>query len=155
EERRFQPPAELAAAANVTADAYEAATADRLAFWGAQARRAAWAGPWSGVWDWAGKPFAKWFTGGKLNVAYNCVDRHVEAGHGDQVAIHFEGEPGDSRSLTYAELKDEGSRAANALTELGGQAGDRVAVYLPMIPEAAVAMLACARVGAAHSVVFG
>ncbi|MEI2641635.1 MAG: AMP-binding protein [Candidatus Nanopelagicales bacterium] len=90
-----------------------------------------------------------------LNVAYNCVDRHVDAGFGDKVAIHFEGEPGDTRTLTYADLKDQVSRAANALTELGVQAGDRVAIYLPMIPEAAISMLACARIGAAHSVVFG
>ncbi len=100
-------------------------------------------------------PFAKWFADGTLNVAYNCVDRHVEAGLGDRVAIHFEGEPGDGRAITYAELKDEVSRAANALTELGVRKGDRVAVYMPMIPEAAVAMLACARIGALHSVVFG
>ncbi|WP_416486550.1 AMP-binding protein, partial [Streptomyces sp. CL12] len=100
-------------------------------------------------------PFAKWFKDGTLNVAHNCVDRHVEAGHGDRVAIHFEGEPGDSRAITYAELKDEVSRAANALLHLGVRKGDRVAVYMPMIPETAIAMLACARIGAAHSVVFG
>ncbi|MGH6656872.1 MAG: acetate--CoA ligase [Actinocrinis sp.] len=154
EERRFEPPAQLAAAANVTAEAYAQAEADRLAYWEAQASRLTWAQPWTEVLDWSDPPFAKWFVGGKLNVAYNCVDRHVEAGYGDQVAIHFEGEPGDSRTITYAELQREVSKAANALTELGVQAGDRVAVYMPMIPEAAIAMLACARVGAPHSVVF-
>ena len=105
--------------------------------------------------DWSDAPFAKWFVGGKLNVAYNCVDRHVEAGHGDQVAIHLEGEPGDTRSITYAELKDEVCRAANALIALGVTAGDRVAIYMPMIPETVIAMLACARLGAPHTVVFG
>ena len=107
EERRFTPPAELAAAANVTAAAYAEAKEDRLAFWAAQARRLSWATEPTETLDWSNPPFAKWFVGGKLNVAYNCVDRHVEAGHGDQVAIHFEGEPGDSRAITYAELKDE------------------------------------------------
>ena len=154
EERRFEPPAALAAAANVTAEAYREADADRLAFWEAQANRLAWAQPWNEVLDWSDRPFAKWFVGGKLNVAYNCVDRHVEAGHGEQVAIHFEGEPGDTRSITYAQLKDEVSKAANALTELGVQAGDRVSIYMPMIPETVFAMLACARIGAPHSVCF-
>ncbi|QMU67216.1 acetate--CoA ligase [Streptacidiphilus sp. P02-A3a] len=155
EERRFAPPAELAAAANVNADAYAAANEDRLAFWATQAQRLSWAKEPTETLDWSNAPFAKWFADGELNVAYNCVDRHVEAGNGDRVAIHFEGEPGDSRAITYAELKDEVSRAANALAELGVVKGDRVAIYLPMIPEAAVAMLACARIGAAHSVVFG
>ena len=155
EERRFAPPAELAAAANVTAAAYTEAKEDRLAFWATQARRLNWATEPTETLDWSNPPFAKWFADGELNVAYNCVDRHVEAGNGDRVAIHFEGEPGDSRAITYAELKDEVSKAANALTELGVAKGDRVAIYLPMIPEAAVAMLACARIGAAHSVVFG
>ncbi|MGW5851934.1 acetate--CoA ligase [Streptomyces sp. NPDC055254] len=155
EERRFAPPADLATAANVTEAAYAQADADRLGFWAEQARRLTWAAEPTETLDWTNPPFAKWFADGTLNVAYNCVDRHVEAGNGDRVAIHFEGEPGDSRSITYAELKDEVSKAANALTELGVRAGDRVAVYLPMVPEAVVAMLACARVGAAHSVVFG
>lgn len=155
EERRFTPPADLAANANVTAEAYEQAEADRLGFWAEQARRLTWATEPTETLDWSNPPFAKWFADGELNVAYNCVDRHVEAGNGDRVAIHFEGEPGDSRSITYAQLKDEVSQAANALTELGVGKGDRVAVYLPMIPEAAIAMLACARIGAAHSVVFG
>nr|WP_206323729.1 acetate--CoA ligase [Streptomyces sp. HNM0574] len=155
EERRFAPPADLAAHANVTAEAYEQAKADRLGFWAEQARRLDWGTEPTETLDWSNPPFAKWFADGKLNVAYNCVDRHVEAGNGDRVAVHFEGEPGDSRSLTYAQLQSEVSKAANALTELGVQAGDRVAVYMPMIPETVVAMLACARIGAPHSVVFG
>ncbi|MFG2195808.1 acetate--CoA ligase [Streptomyces sp. NPDC048639] len=155
EERRFAPPAGLASAANVTAEAYERAKADRLSFWAEQARRLTWATEPTETVDWTNPPFAKWFADGKLNVAYNCVDRHVENGLGDRVAIHFEGEPGDTRTITYAELQREVSRAAGALTELGVRAGDRVAIYLPMIPEAVVAMLACARIGAPHSVVFG
>ena len=155
EERRFAPPAEVVAGANVTAEAYERAAADRLGFWAEQAGRLSWAVEPSQVLDWSNPPFAKWFADGRLNVAYNCVDRHVEAGLGDRVAIHFEGEPGDSRSITYAELQGEVCRAANALAALGVSAGDRVAIYLPMIPEAVIAMLACARLGAPHSVVFG
>ncbi|MYT31883.1 acetate--CoA ligase [Streptomyces sp. MspMP-M5] len=155
EERRFAPPAELAANANVTAAAYEEAAADRLGFWAAQAKRLTWETEPTETLDWSNPPFAKWFADGKLNVAYNCVDRHVENGLGDRVAIHFEGEPGDSRAITYAELQREVSKAANALTELGVRAGDRVAIYLPMIPEAVISMLACARLGAPHSVVFG
>jgi len=155
EERRFAPPAELAANANVTAAAYEQAEADRLGFWAEQARRLSWGTEPAETLDWSNPPFAKWFKDGKLNVAYNCVDRHVEAGRGDRVAINFEGEPGDTRTLTYADLQREVSQAANALTELGVQAGDRVAIYMPMIPETVVAMLACARIGAPHSVVFG
>ncbi|MFC3492301.1 acetate--CoA ligase [Glycomyces rhizosphaerae] len=155
EDRTFPPSSEFAGQANITAAAYEEAAADRLAFWEAQARRLDWSKDWDRVLDWDNPPFAKWFTGGELNVAANCLDRHVEAGLGDRVAIHFEGEPGDSRAVTYAELLDEVKRAANALTDLGVAAGDRVVIYMPMIPEAAVAMLACARIGAPHSVVFG
>ncbi|RLU80593.1 acetate--CoA ligase [Streptomyces griseocarneus] len=155
EERRFAPPADLAANANVTAEAYEQAKADRLGFWAAQARRLSWETEPTETLDWSNPPFAKWFADGRLNVAYNCVDRHVENGLGDRVAIHFEGEPGDTRTLTYADLKREVSKAANALTELGVKAGDRVAIYLPMIPEAVISMLACARIGAPHSLVFG
>ncbi|MEU5013278.1 AMP-binding protein, partial [Streptomyces sp. NPDC021749] len=155
EERRFAPPADLAADANVTADTYEKAAADRLGFWAEQARRLSWAVAPTETLDWSDPPFAKWFADGKLNVAYNCVDRHVENGLGDRVALHFEGEPGDSRAITYAELQREVAKAANALQELGVHAGDRVAIYLPMIPEAVIAMLACARLGAPHSVVFG
>jgi len=154
EDRTFPPSEEFAADAVATADLYEAAAKDRLAFWEEQARQLDWAEEWSQVLDWQ-PPFAKWFVGGRLNVAANCVDRHVAAGKGDKVALHWEGEPGDSRSVTYAELKDEVCKAANALTELGIREGDRVAIYLPMIPETVVAMLACARIGAPHSVVFG
>jgi acetyl-CoA synthetase len=155
EERRFPPSAQFAADAVATADLYDRAAADRLAFWDDQARALTWAAPWGATLDWDAAPFARWFVGGTLNVAYNCVDRHVEAGNGDRVAIHFEGEPGDTRSVTYADLKDEVCRAANALLALGVTTGDRVAIYLPMIPETVVAMLACARIGAPHSVVFG
>lgn len=155
EERRFAPPADLAANANVTAAAYEQAAADRLGFWAEQAKRLSWETAPTQTLDWSNAPFAKWFADGKLNVAYNCVDRHVENGLGDRVALHFEGEPGDTRAITYAELQREVSKAANALTELGVRSGDRVAVYMPMIPEAVIAMLACARLGAPHSVVFG
>jgi acetyl-CoA synthetase len=155
ENRHFPPTASFAAAANAQPELYEAAAADRIKFWETQANRLDWQTPWQQALDWSDAPFAKWFVGGKLNVAYNCVDRHVEAGNGDRVAIYFEGEPGDTRTITYAQLKTEVSKAANALLELGIQAGDRVAIYLPMIPEAAISMLACARIGAVHSVVFG
>jgi len=154
ENRRFAPPPELAANANATADQYDLAGADRIAFWELQARRLSWAEPWQQALDW-NAPFAKWFVGGKINLAYNCVDRHVEAGHGDKVAYHWEGEPGDTRTITYADLQREVSKTANALAELGIRTGDRVAIYMPMIPELPIAMLACARIGAPHSVVFG
>ncbi|SDK31088.1 acetyl-CoA synthetase [Actinopolyspora mzabensis] len=155
ENRTFPPAADFAAQANVTAELYDRAAEDRLGFWAEQARRLQWDSEWDQVLDWSNAPFAKWFAGGRLNVAHNCVDRHVEAGNGDRVAIYWEGEPGDSRRITYSELRDEVSRTANALTELGVGSGDRVAIYLPMLPEAVFAMLACARLGALHSVVFG
>jgi len=155
EERRFEPPAELAANANVKADTYQDAAADGVAFWEKQADRLDWAQRWDRVLDWDDPPFAKWFVGGKLNAAYNCVDRHVEAGRGNKVAYHWVGEPGDTRTITYADLKDEVCKAANALVELGVKTGDRVAIYMPMIPETIFAMLACARLGAPHTVVFG
>jgi len=156
EDRRFEPPAELAANANLTEEAYARAAADREGFWAEQAERLSWDRKWDTVLDWTNPPFAKWFVGGRLNAAYNCVDRHVEAGNGDKVAFHWVGEPvDDKRTITYAQLKDEVSQAANALTSLGVRAGDRVAIYLPMIPETVVAMLACARIGAPHTVVFG
>ena len=156
EERRFEPPPELAEHANLTADAYQRAAEDREAWWAEQARRISWDRTWDQVLDWSNPPFATWYVGGQLNAAYNCVDRHVEAGLGDRVAFHWVGEPDDdTRTLTYAELKDEVCRAANALTDLGVRTGDRVAIYMPMIPEAIVAMLACARIGAPHTVVFG
>jgi acetyl-CoA synthetase len=126
-----------------------------LDHWAEQAGLISWSVPFTDVLDWTDPPFAKWFTGGRLNAAYNCVDRHVEAGRGAKVALHWVGEPGDTRDVTYAELQDQVCRAADALTELGVRAGDRVAIYLPMIPEAVVAMLACARIGAPHTVVFG
>ena len=155
EDRRFDPPAELAANANVKADAYETADADPEAFWAEQAKRISWSTEPTETLDWSNPPFAKWYSDGKLNAAYNCVDRHVEAGNGDRIAYYFEGEPGDTREITYAQLKDEVSKAANALQELGVEAGDRVAIYMPMIPETVIAMLACARIGAPHTVVFG
>jgi acetyl-CoA synthetase len=154
EERRFPPSDEFAAQAVAKADLYERARADRLAFWEEQARTLEWAKPWDKPLEWEA-PFAKWFVGGQLNVAVNCVDRHVRAGHGERVALHWEGENGDTRTITYAQMQDQVCQAANALAELGVHAGDRVAIYLPMVPEAVMAMLACARLGAPHSVVFG
>ncbi|MCG7286240.1 acetate--CoA ligase [Cellulomonas sp. ACRRI] len=156
EDRRFPPDPAFAAQANAHAELYAWANAARLEFWAEQARSLLdWAEPFHEVLDWSGAPRARWFGDGRLNAAYNAVDRHVAAGHGDRVALHFEGEPGDTRTLTYADLQREVSRAANALTALGVQTGDRVAIYLPLIPEAVIAMLACARIGAPHSVVFG
>jgi acetyl-CoA synthetase len=133
---------------------YDDAEKDRLAFWEKQAHALQWDAPWTTVLDWQA-PFAKWFVGGKINASVNALDRHVNEGRGDRVAFFFEGEPGDSRTITYAQLLTEVKRTANALTELGIKDGDRVAIYMPMIPEAAIAMLACARIGAPHSVVFG
>jgi acetyl-CoA synthetase len=156
ENRRFAPSPEFAASAIATPELYERAAADRLGFWADQARELlSWEQPFTQTLDWSNPPFAKWFADGRLNVAYNCLDRHVEAGNGDRVAFHWEGEPGDSRTVTYGELTAEVKRAANVLTALGIGQGDRVAIYLPMIPEAVVAMLAVARLGAVHSVVFG
>ncbi|UDY23782.1 acetate--CoA ligase [Nocardioides sp. Kera G14] len=161
EDRRFPPPDDLAAHANVTADAYDHAEKDRLGFWAEAASRLTWATEPKTVLDDSRAPFYRWFPDGELNVSYNCIDRHVEAGNGDRVAIHWVGEPLDTgsnehrRDLTYAQLKDEVSRAANALISLGVQDGDRVAIYMPMIPEAVIAMQACARIGAVHTVVFG
>jgi acetyl-CoA synthetase len=157
ETRSFAPPAELAANANATAALYDEAAADRLGFWARQATdRLTWSKPFDEVLDWSGAPVAKWFVGGELNAAVNAVDRHVEAGRGDKVAIYWEGEPeGDTRVITYADLQREVSKAAHALTELGIHKGDRVAIYMPMIPETVIAMLACARIGAPHTVVFG
>ncbi|MGE9807291.1 MULTISPECIES: acetate--CoA ligase [unclassified Janibacter] len=153
---QFAPTAEFAAQANGKAGLYDQADADHEAFWAEQARnRLTWATDFTQTLDWTDAPFAKWFVGGELNVAYNCVDRHVEAGNGDRVAFHFEGEPGDTRTITYADAQREVSKAANALESLGVTKGDRVAIYLPMIPEAVFTMLACARIGAPHSVVFG
>ena len=157
EDRSFPPSPEFTAQANGAEALYAAAEADYEGFWAEQARSyLSWSKDFTQVLDWSKAPFATWFADGELNAAYNCVDRHVEAGNGDRVAIHFVGEPeGDTRDITYAELHSEVMRAANALQDLGVVKGDTVAIYLPMIPEAAVAMLACARIGAPHSVVFG
>ena len=156
ENRKFPPSAEFAAAANGKAELYGAATADHEGFWADKARSyLTWTKDFDQTLDWSDAPLAKWFVGGELNASYNCVDRHVEAGRGDKVAIHWVGEPGDTRDITYSDLLDEVQRAANALQNLGVRKGDVVAIYLPMIPEAVVTMLACARIGAPHSVVFG
>jgi acetyl-CoA synthetase len=154
EDRTFAPSDSFIKNANVKSDVYKEADSDRLAFWEKQANRLDWHQKWSQVVDWQ-IPFAKWFVGGKLNASYNCLDRHVKAGLGDRVAFYFEGEPGDTARITYKQLLDQVCQAANALKELGVKQGDRVAIYMPMIPQAAVAMLACARLGAMHSVVFG
>ncbi|SDS90679.1 acetyl-coenzyme A synthetase [Paraoerskovia marina] len=155
ETRAFPPSPEFAAQANAKPEIYGQA-ADGPAFWATQARDLiSWKKDFTETLDWSGAPVARWFADGQLNAAYNAVDRHVEAGNGDRVAIHFEGEPGDTRTVTYAELQREVSRAANALAALGVEKGDRVVIYLPMIVESVVAMLACARLGAPHSVVFG
>ncbi|TRY17087.1 acetate--CoA ligase [Tessaracoccus rhinocerotis] len=156
EERSFPPSPEFAAAANGTQDLFDRAGEDRLAFWAEQARRyVKWDKDFEEVLDWSDAPFAKWFVGGKLNACYNAVDRHVEAGIGDRVAFHFVGEPGDHEAVTYADMHVRVQRAANALIDLGLRAGDTVAIYMPNTPDAVAAMLACARIGAPHSVVFG
>jgi acetyl-CoA synthetase len=155
ESRTFPPDPAFVAQANATADLYEEAERDFEAFWAKRAReRLDWVKPFETTLEWD-LPFAKWFTGGQLNVTYNCVDRHVERGLGDKVAYHWIGEPGDTRTLTFRDLLREVSKAANALKELGVGTGDRVAIYMPMIPELPIAMLACARIGAPHTVVFG
>lgn len=156
ESRYFPPSPEFAAQANGKAELYAAAASDHEGFWAEKARSfLTWSKDFETTLDWSDAPFAKWFVGGELNASYNCVDRHVEAGRGDKVAIHFVGEPGDTRDITYSDLLGEVQRAANALQNLGVRKGDRVAIYLPMIPEAVIAMLACARIGAPHSVIFG
>tara|TARA_B100000586_G_scaffold83005_1_gene58713 strand:- start:273 stop:2267 length:1995 start_codon:yes stop_codon:yes gene_type:complete len=156
EERTFPPPTEFAAAA-LLADSshHDEATTDYEAFWARQARELlTWDEDFHTVLEWD-RPFSKWFIGGRLNMSYNCLDRHVEAGFGDRIAYHWEGEPGDTRTISYADLLDEVCRFANALLALGLERGDRVAIYMPMIPELPVAMLACTRIGVAHSVIFG
>ena len=156
EDRTFPPPPSFKADALVTgAEIYDEAAADWQGFWARQAADlVSWYDEWHTILEWE-LPFARWFVGGTLNVAYNCLDRHVEAGNGDKVAYHWEGEPGDTRTITYADLLGEVQRFANVLKGLGVGKGDRVAIYMPMIPELPVAMLACARIGAPHSVVFG
>ncbi|MDH5151585.1 acetate--CoA ligase [Kocuria palustris] len=152
----FAPSEEFAAQANFGAEVYDRAAAEGPEFWAQQARELlSWSQDFTETLDWSNPPFAKWFADGTLNAAYNAVDRHVEAGNGDRTALLFEGEPGDERTYTYAELKDEVSKAANALLSLGIAKGDRVGIYMPMVPEAVISMLACARIGAIHSVVFG
>jgi acetyl-CoA synthetase len=155
EKRVFEPPEEFRARALVRdRSIYERAEADYEGFWAEQAELLSWSEPWERVMEWD-PPWVKWFVGGKLNVSYNCLDRHVGAGGGEKVAFYWEGEPGDRRTITYAQLLDEVCRFANALKSLGVRKGDRVNIYLGMVPELAVAMLACARIGAPHSVVFG
>src|SRR3954449_3152857 len=155
EGRTFPPPPEFAKQALVTdAAVYDDAERDWHGFWAQHALALDWHREFDTILEWE-LPFAKWFIGGKLNVSENCLDRHVAAGRGDKVAYHWEGEPGDTRTITYAQLLDEVQRFANVLKGLGVQKGDRVNIYLPMIPELPVSLLACARIGAAHSVVFG
>jgi len=154
EERSFLPAAEFAAQANAKADLYAEADKDRLAFWDKQAEALIWNKPWEKTLEWE-VPYAKWFVGGRLNATVSALDRHIAEGNGSRTAFHFEGEPGDTRTISYAQLLADVSKAANALTSIGITAGDRVAIYMPLIPEAVVAMLACARIGAIHSVVFG
>ena len=155
EDRIFEPSPEFAANANAKVDLYYQADTDRDKFWDEQAKNLQWETPWSQVLDWSAAPVSKWFVGAKLNVSVNCLDRHVAAGNGNRVAINFEGERGDTQTITYKDLLDRVSQTAHALTELGIKTGDRVAIYMPMIPEAVISMLACARIGAPHSVVFG
>jgi acetyl-CoA synthetase len=155
ESRHFDPPPGFAAQANAQPAVYDEAAADRLAWWAQQAQTLSWDRPFDSVLEW-NLPFARWFVGGRLNASVNCVDRHVAAGYGDKVAYYWVGEPeGDARTITYGDLKEMVCRAANALAEIGVKAGDRVAIYMPMIPETVVTMLACARLGAPHSVIFG
>src|SRR5919201_1020667 len=156
EQGRFPPPADFAEQAVFTDEGiWEKAEQDPEAFWAEQAEALHWEKKWDKVLDWSDAPFAKWFVGGKINVAYNCVDRHVEAGNGERVAFHWRGEEGEERDITYADLHRDVQRFANALKDKGIGEGDVVGIYLPMIPEVVVAMLACARIGAPHNVVFG
>ena len=155
ENRKFEPPPQFKRTANVSSsDIYEKAGSDPEAFWAEEARKLDWIKPWTKVLEWK-PPHSEWFIGGKLNVAANCVDRHVAGKRGDKKALIWEGEPGDTRTLTYRDLHREVQKFANVLKKLGVRKGDRVAIYLPLIPEAAIAMLGCARIGAIHSVVFG
>ncbi|MBV8723088.1 MAG: acetate--CoA ligase, partial [Candidatus Eremiobacteraeota bacterium] len=154
ESRRFPPPPEFAAQANAQPAIYDEAARDYAAFWAQWARRLEWIKPFESVLEW-NEPFARWFSDGELNASVNCLDRHVRNGLGDRIAFYFEGEPGDRRTITYRELLEDVCRFANALRKLGVGKGDRVAIYMPMIPELPVALLACARIGAAHSVIFG
>jgi len=154
ESRRFAPPPEFAAKANAQPGIYEEAERDYLAFWASWARKLEWSKPFTQILEW-NEPFARWFADGELNVSVNCLDRHVRAGMGGKIAYYYEGEPGDRRTISYAELLEDVCRFANGLRKLGIKKGDRVAIYMPMIPQLPVAMLACARIGAPHSVIFG
>ena len=155
ENRRFEPSAAFRKAAHVSGrELYERAARDPEAFWAEMARELTWSRPWNRVLEWT-PPHVKWFTGGRLNASVNCVDRHLTGPRRNKAALVWEGEPGDRRTLTYWDLYCEVNRCANALRRLGVRRGDRVAIYLPLVPEAAIAMLACARIGAPHSVVFG
>ncbi|MGB7049753.1 MAG: acetate--CoA ligase [Candidatus Cybelea sp.] len=154
ESRRFPPSPEFTKQANASAGLYEQADRDYLAFWAEWARKLEWSKPFTTTLEW-NEPFAKWFGDGELNVSVNCLDRHVRAGRGEKIAFYFEGEPGDRRTITYAQLLEDVNRFANGLRTLGIKKGDRVAIYMPMIPELPVALLACARIGAPHSVIFG
>jgi acetyl-CoA synthetase len=154
ESRTFPPDAAFARQANAQPGIYDDAERDYLAFWASWARKLDWMKPFATTLEW-NEPYARWFADGRLNASSNCLDRHVAAGRGDKVAYYFEGEPGDRRTVTYRELLDDVCRFANGLRKLGVRKGDRVAIYMPMIPELPVAMLACARIGAAHSVIFG
>jgi acetyl-CoA synthetase len=155
-EETFPPPDDFVAQANASdPEIYERADADPEAWWASWAEKLDWIEPWSEVLDWSDPPFAKWFVGGKLNASANCLDRHVEAGKGERVAFHWEGEDDTRKEVTYADLLDQTQRFANALRDLGVGKGDVVGIYLPMVPEAVIAMLACARIGAIHNVVFG
>jgi acetyl-CoA synthetase len=154
EQRRFAPPTAFTAQANAIETLYEDAAQDRAAFWANQARALDWIQQWTEVLDWQ-PPHARWFVNGQLNAAVNCVDRHLKGPRRNKAALIWEGEPGDRRVLTYWDLARQVNQCSNTLKNLGVKRGDRVAIYLPMIPEAAIAMLACARIGAVHSVVFG
>src|ERR671915_42548 len=152
----FEPPAAFREKALISDESvYEEAASDPQAWWAKQAEALDWAEPWDTVLDESEAPFYKWFVGGKLNASHQCLDRHVEAGRGDRVAFHWRGEEGEERDVTYAELLADVQRLANVLLERGVRKGDVVGIYLPMIPEVVVAMLACARIGAPHAVVFG
>ena len=155
-ERTFPPSPEFAADANASdPGVYQRAAADPEAWWASWAEKLEWIEPWKQVLDWSDPPFAKWFSGGKINVSANCLDRHVAAGNGERIAFYWEGEDGSRREITYAWLLDETQRCASGLRSLGVGKGDVVGIFMPMVPEAAVAMLACARIGAIHNVVFG
>ena len=156
DQETFEPPAEFADKALWNDESvYEQAASDPEGFWSEQAEALDWSEKWDTVLDDSNPPFYKWFTGGKLNASYNCVDRHVEAGNGDRVAFYWHGEEGEEREVTYADLHRDVQRLANALKDRGIGQGDVVGIFLPMIPEVVVAMLACARIGAPHNVVFG